>query len=358
MDDVRAVMDAAGSQRAALLGISEGVPMSLLFAATYPERVAGARLLRRQRPLDLRRGLPVGRPGAGADGVRDRAAPPDWGDGSIVEVTAPSQADNPEAREFIGRLQRATASPGAMMMLAQMFLDIDVRDVVPSVHTPTLVLHRRHDRLVNVRNGRWLAEHLPDARLVELEGDDHNGWYEDVDELLGEVQEFLTGARAVLEPERVLATVLFTDIVDSTRTATELGDRRWREVLEGHQRDVREALERFDGREVKSTGDGFLATFDGPARAIRCAGEILASSEPLGIQVRAGLHTGECEVMGDDIGGIAVHIAARVSALRGPERRARLAHREGPGGGLRDRVRRPRHAHAQGHPRHLAAVRA
>jgi class 3 adenylate cyclase len=196
-----------------------------------------------------------------------------------------------------------------------MFLELDVRDIVPSVHAPTLVLHRVRDRLVNVGNGRWLAEHLPNARLVELDGDDHVPWYEGVDEWLGEVQEFLTGTRAVAEPERILATVLFTDIVDSTRTAVELGDQRWRELLERHQRVVREAIARFQGREVKSTGDGFLATFDGPARAIRCARAVLDSSEALGIHVRAGLHTGECEVMGDDIGGVAVHIAARVSAL-------------------------------------------
>jgi class 3 adenylate cyclase len=193
-----------------------------------------------------------------------------------------------------------------------------VRDIVPTVHAPTLVLHRRHDRLVNVRHGRWLAEHLPDARLVELEGDDHDPRYERLDEWLGEVQEFLTGARTMREPERTLATVLFTDIVDSTRTATELGDRRWREILECHQRDVRRALSRFNGRELKSIGDGFLATFDGPARAIKCAREIIESSEARGIRVRAGLHTGECELMGDDIGGIAVHIAARVSAHAGP----------------------------------------
>jgi class 3 adenylate cyclase len=243
---------------------------------------------------------------------------PHWGDGSITEVTAPSQADNREVRALQGRMERAVASPGMIWLLTKMFMDIDVRDIVPSVHTPTLVLHRRHDRLVDVRHGRWLAERLPNARLVELEGDDHDPRYERVDEWLGEVQEFLTGDRAEPEPERALATVLFTDIVDSTRTATELGDRRWREVLEGHQRDVRRALDRFRGKEVKSTGDGFLATFDGPARAIRCACELIRSAEPWGIRIRAGLHTGECEVMGDDIGGIAVHIAARVTALAGP----------------------------------------
>jgi class 3 adenylate cyclase len=205
-----------------------------------------------------------------------------------------------------------------LFSLAAMFLEIDVRDVVPTVHVPALVLHRRHDRLVNVRHGRWLAEHLPDARLVELPGDDHSFLYEDPERTLGDLQEFLIGTRDAPEPERVLATVLFTDVVDSTRTAADLGDRRWREVLETHQRQVRAELARFSGREVKSTGDGFLATFDGPARAVRCARAIAAAPGPDGIRVRAGLHAGECEVMGEDIGGIAVHIAARVSALAEP----------------------------------------
>jgi class 3 adenylate cyclase len=202
--------------------------------------------------------------------------------------------------------------------LVQMYLAIDVRDVVPTVHVPALVLHRRHDRLVNIGNGRWLAEHLPNARLVELAGDDHTPWYQDRETLLSEVQEFLTGSRYAPESERTLATVVFTDIVDSTRTAAEMGDRRWREILERHQGTVRDALGRSGGREVKSIGDGFLAVFDGPARAIRCTRVIVDASAEQGIRVRAGVHTGECEVMGDDIGGIAVHIAARVSALAGP----------------------------------------
>jgi class 3 adenylate cyclase len=202
--------------------------------------------------------------------------------------------------------------------LSQMFFDIDVRDVVPTVHVPTLVLHRRHDRLVNVRNGRWLAEHLPDARLVEVPGDDHSFVFENPEVTIGEVEEFLTGVRSAPEPDRVLATVLFTDIVDSTQTAAALGDSAWRRLLERHQLAVRDALARSSGREVKSTGDGFLMTFDGPARAIRCARAIIESSDSLGIEIRAGAHTGECEVMGDDIGGIAVHIAARVSARAGP----------------------------------------
>jgi len=319
MDDVRAVMDAAGSERAALLGISEGVPMSIMFAATYPERVqalvlAGG-MARSTYADDYPYPLPV-------DALTESAGEfvlPYWGQGTMVEVVAPSQESDPGTRAWFGRMERATASPGMLASLAQMFLDIDVRDIVPTVHVPTLVMHRRHDRLVNVRNGRWLDEHLPNSRLVELPGSDHSLLYEDPDSTLGEVQEFLTGTRAAATPERMLATVLFTDIVDSTKTATELGDSRWREVLEGHGRTVRDALEKFDGRQVKSTGDGFLATFDGPARGIHCARAILDSSDSLGIRVRAGLHTGECEVIGEDIGGIAVHIAARVSALAAPD---------------------------------------
>jgi class 3 adenylate cyclase len=318
MDDVRAVMDAAGSERAALFGISEGASMSLLFAATYPDRVqalvCSGGMARSTEADDYPWATPV-------EALLESGAEligPHWGEGAIIDVGAPSQSDNPESRAFFARLERASASPGMLGSLVRMFFDIDVRDVVPSVHVPTLVLHRQRDRLVNVRNGRWLAEHLPNARLVELPGDDHVLWYENVELTLGEVQEFLTGARQAPEPERMLATVLFTDIVDSTRTAVELGDHRWREVLERHQRSVRDALSSFEGREVKSTGDGFLATFDGPGRAIHCAKAILGSSDSLGIHVRAGLHTGECEVMGEDIGGIAVHTAARVSALAEP----------------------------------------
>jgi class 3 adenylate cyclase len=315
MDDVRAVMDAAGSERAALLGISEGTSMSLLFAATYPQRtqalVCYGGMARSTWAEDYPWATPVeALAQSGAELIS-----PHWGEGAMIDIGAPSQSDNPDSRTFFGRLERGSASPGMIGSLVRMFFDIDVRDVLSSVHVPVLVLHRERDRLVNVRNGRWLAEHLPNARYVELPGDDHIPWYENVERTLGEIQEFLTGARSRPEPERRLATVLFTDIVDSTRTASELGDQQWRNVLEGHQRAVRDALAGFEGREVKSTGDGFLATFDGPGRAIRCAREIVASSQPLGIRVRAGLHTGECEVMGEDIGGIAVHTAARVSAL-------------------------------------------
>jgi class 3 adenylate cyclase len=318
MDDVRAVMDAAGSDRAVLMGISEGVPMSILFAATYPERVEAlvcyGGMARSTEAEDYPFAPPVeALVESGFDLVL-----PFWGQGAVIEVSAPSQADDPEARAFAARMERASASPGMLAALARMFIEIDVRDVVPTVQARTLVLHRRFDRLVNVRHSRWLAEHLPNAELVELPGGDHLPWGEGAEDLIREVQAFLTGTHYAPEPDRILATMLFTDIVDSTGAAAELGDQRWREVLEGHRRGVREALERFGGREVKTLGDGFLVSFDGPARGIRCARAIVDSSGGLGIEVRAGLHTGECEVMGDDLGGIAVHIAARVAALAEP----------------------------------------
>jgi class 3 adenylate cyclase len=319
MDDVRAVMDAAESERAALLGISEGAVMSILFAAAHPERtralICCGGLARSTEAPDY----PWGVPAEDLVASGTELLLPHWGEGAGVEIASPSMADDPATRAWYARLESASASPGMLLALAGMFLDLDVRDVVPNVHVPALVIHRTHDRLVNVGHGRWLAEHLPEARLVELPGDDHSIWFGDSAPILGEIEEFLTGTRTQPEPDRILATVLFTDIVDSTKTAAELGDRRWRDVLELHARATRAALERHGGREIKTTGDGFLATFDGPARAIRCARAIAEAAQPLGIRVRAGLHTGECEVIGDDIGGIAVHIAARVSALAGPD---------------------------------------
>jgi class 3 adenylate cyclase len=315
MDDVRAVMDAAGSERAALLGFSEGVPMSILFAATYPERVVAlvcsGGLARSTAAPDYPWGLP-------AEALLESGTElllPHWGEGAILEVTAPSLADDPRARAWMAKLERQSASPGMLLQLAAMFLDLDVRDVAETVHVPTLLLHRTHDRLVNVRHSRWLSEHMPNARLVELPGSDHPPWAGDSEAALGEIQEFLTGSREAAERDRVLKTVLFTDIVDSTKRAAELGDRRWREVLEAFGDATRKSLAAFGGEEVKSLGDGFLATFDGPARGVRCAKAIVDATGGLGIPTRAGLHTGECEVMDGDIGGMAVHIAARVSAL-------------------------------------------
>jgi pimeloyl-ACP methyl ester carboxylesterase len=315
MDDVRAVMDAAGSERAALMGFSEGVPMSILFAATYPNRaealVLSGGLARSTAAPDYP--WAVAAEDLIASGTELIA--PHWGEGAVIDIAAPSVAEDPRARAWWAKLERQSASPGMLAQLVQMFLDIDVRDIAPTVHVPTLLLHRTHDRLVNVRHSRWLAEHMPNARLVELPGPDHAPWFGDSEAALGEIEEFLTGSRQAAERDRVLKTVLFTDIVDSTKRAADLGDRRWREVLEAFRSATRNALDSFGGEEVKSLGDGFLATFDGPARGVRCAKSIVAATGALGIPTRAGMHTGECEVIGDDIGGMAVHIAARVSAL-------------------------------------------
>jgi class 3 adenylate cyclase len=289
--------------------------MSILFAATYPERVHALVSSGGMARTAWAEDFPIG---TRAEALLESGVEliiPFWGQGAVLDVVAPTQADNPDVRAFFGRMERETATPGMMTALAAMFLEIDVREVAKTVHVPTLLLHKRHDRLVNVRHSRWLAENMPNARLVEMPGVDHNPWYEGVEETLSAVKEFLTGTPYIAEPDRVLATVLFTDIADSTRTAADLGDQRWREVLEAHQRAVRETLQRFGGREVKTIGDGFLATFDGPARGIRAAREIVGASDSVGVRVRAGLHTGECEVIGDDIGGVAVHIAARVSSL-------------------------------------------
>jgi class 3 adenylate cyclase len=238
-----------------------------------------------------------------------------WGDGVGLSAWAPSCARDVRMRRWWGRLQRAAASPGMVRSLIALYPQIDIRAVLGTIGVPTLVLHRRDDRIVNVAMGRYLADHIPGASLVELDGADHLFWVGNADAILDEIEEFLTGVRRGPEPDRVLATVLFTDLVGSTEHAVELGDTQWRYLLESHQAQVRRQLERFHGREIKTTGDGFLATFDGPARAIRCAQVIVEQSRVLGLETRAGLHTGECELMNDDVGGIAVHIAARVATL-------------------------------------------
>ena len=317
MDDVRAVMDAAGSERAALLGTSEGGPMSILFASTYPERTQALVLYGAMARSTYAPDYPWAAPIEDLQQSSEELVGPYWGKGASIEIFSPSQADDPGAREFYARLERQGASPQMVGQLAEMFLDIDVRHVLPSIHVPTLVLHRRGDRVVNVRAARYLAEQVPDAKYVELDGIDHNILAGDMEPILQEIQEFLTGIRPAPVYDRVLATVLFTDIVDSTKKAAELGDKKWREILEGQQTLVRSELDRHRGREVKTTGDGFLATFDGPARAIRCATSITGEIGRLGVEIRAGVHTGECEVMGDDVGGIAVHTASRICSLAG-----------------------------------------
>jgi pimeloyl-ACP methyl ester carboxylesterase len=320
IDDVRAVLDAAGSERAAFFGISEGGPMSALFAATHPERVTALVLYGAMGRTTEASDYPWAAP---ADALRESAAEfiaPFWGQDArgMVEIFAPSLADDPAVVDFTARMERSAASPAMVQQIFEMFLDIDVRDILPTIQVPTLVLHRRGDRVVNRRAGQALAKQIPNARYVELPGIDHLPWAGDSESVLGEIEEFLTGARSAPEPDRVLATVMFTDIVGSTEQAAELGDARWRELLSGHHAAVRGELERFRGREVKTLGDGYLATFDGPARAIRCGHAITDAARPLGLDVRIGLHSGEVELIDDDVGGIAVHIAARIGALARP----------------------------------------
>ncbi len=321
MEDLHAVLDAAGSGRAALLGISEGGPMSVLFAATYPDRVSS---------LVLYGTFPTAKPESTAyspeinerfvDGFEKLTEIVDqhWGEGLATEQFAPNHAGSPTLRRSWGLFERAAASPGMVSALLRSYNQIDVTELLPALRVPTLVLHRADDAAVPVQAGRVLAERIPGARYVELAGNDHIPWLGDSDALLDEVEEFLTGSRHAPERDRALATVLFTDIAGSTERAATSGDRRWRELLERHHAVVREQLSVYDGREVKAMGDGFLATFDGPAKAIRCASAIAARSSSEGLEIRAGIHTGECELMGDDVGGVAVHIGARVSAMASP----------------------------------------
>ena len=318
MQDVRAVMDAAGSERAALLGISEGGPVSMVFAATYPERVSALVLYGTFARMTEADGYPWGYPSDVFERfVESKIAA--WGGDNTVDVFAPSRAHDAEFRRRWAAFERRATSPGAFRSLMYMNADTDVRDVLPSIRVPTLVLHQSQDIPVRVGNGRYLSQHIEGARFVELSGRDHFFFVGDTSGLVDEVEEFLTGRRSVHEQDRVLATVLFTDIVGSTEQATRLGDTAWRRLLDQHDQLTRREVDRWRGRVVKSTGDGALATFDGPARAIRCAASLLAALHDERVSIRAGLHTGEIELRDDDIGGIGVHIAARVEALAEPD---------------------------------------
>jgi len=317
MDDIRAVMDAAGSERAALLGVSEGVPLSILFAATYPERTHSLVLYGGMARSTYSEDHPWA-PTKETLVEANELLVPFWGQGITTEMFAPSVADDPQVRRWAARLERFAASPSMLAQMFEMFYDTDVRAILSSVNVPTLVLHRRGDRVVNIRSGRYLAEHIPGARMVELAGSDHAGWAGDTAAMVDEVQEFLTGVRGEPELDRVLATVMFTDIVGSTDRAAEVGDRRWHEILDEHDRIVMRQVEHFRGRYIKHTGDGCLATFDGPGRALQCARATTDAIGKLGIQIRAGLHAGEVEIRGEDVGGIAVHIASRVCGLASP----------------------------------------
>jgi pimeloyl-ACP methyl ester carboxylesterase len=317
MDDIRAVMDAAGVERASLLGFSEGGSLAMLFAATYPERTTSLILWGSHASMVRREDYPWGMTEAQIEQAI-QAYGARWGTGAGLSAFVPSRRDDPATRQWWARYQRLAASPAAALALLRMNAQVDVRGALGAISAPTLILHRKQDLVSEIGHGRYLAGEIAGARLVELDGSDHWPWVGDMAPVIEEIEEFLTGTRGELEPERALATVLFTDIVGSTERAVQLGDSSWRELLERHHAKVRGALAHHRGREVKTTGDGFLATFDGPARAIRCAVDIREDARALGIDVRAGLHTGECELLGDDIGGVGVHIGARVAALADP----------------------------------------
>lgn len=317
VDDVRAVMDAVGSERAALVGISEGGPMSILFAATHPDRTSALILVDSFARIKQAPDYPWGTADEALRRLREITSQT-WGNGTIISLFFPTLKGDERWRDVLARVEQYSASPGAVLSILEMIGEIDVRPVLPTLSVPTLILHRERDPMVSVECGRYLARTIPGARYVELSGTDHLAVEESQADLeIDEIEEFLTGVRHGPDPDRALTTVVFTDIVSSSERAAELGDRKWREVLDSHNALIRRALERFRGREVKTTGDGFLATFDGPARAIRCASAIRDGVRGLGIEIRAGVHTGECEVLGEDIGGIAVHIGARVAAMAG-----------------------------------------
>jgi pimeloyl-ACP methyl ester carboxylesterase len=316
--DVCAVMDAAGSEQAAILGFTEGGPLALLLAASLPQRCRALVLLNTAARLTAAPDYPWGAPEEVMLEIVDRQAE-SWaaGDTKHVALLAPSMAGDPRFAEQLVRLGRGAVSPGAVAHYFGQSICTDVRELLPAIQAPTLVLQRARDEIAPPALGKYLADHVPHAKYVELDGADHLWFTENTDELLDEIEEFLTGSRTSHDPDRRLATVLFTDIVDSTARAAELGDTRWRALLDEHDAVVRQELARFGGREIDTTGDGFLATFDGPGRAIRGAGAIHAALARTGLAVRAGVHTGEVEVRGERIGGLTVHIGARVAAAGG-----------------------------------------
>jgi class 3 adenylate cyclase len=311
MEDVTAVLDAVGSEHAVVWAASEGVPIACVFAATYPERTTGLILyggMARWTPAD-------DYPWAGTDAMYEeiiRLAESAWGTGFTQALLVPSHADDESLRPWFGRYERLSASPGSFATLTRNNTLIDVRAILPLIRVPTLVAHCESDSFVPVGGGRYLASRIPGARFVELPGSDHAFWGEGSARLLDEMHLFITGAMPRATADRALATVLFTDIVQSTRQAGQRGDREWKDLLSLHNDTVRAELVRFDGREVSTAGDSFLATFEGPARAIQCARTIRQELRTVGLEIRAGIHTGECERQASDIAGIAVHIGARV----------------------------------------------
>lgn len=310
-EDIVAVLDAAGSKRAAILAMHEAGPIAVLFAAMHPEAVSALVLLNTSARFQQADDYPLGQPPEFVDAFIELIAR-GWGTPEVARLIMPSMADDTEYLRLVSKAQRSSATPRAAAAQYDIMLrSLDVRGALPLIQAPTLVLHVRESPLIPVAHGRYLADHIEGARFVELPGADIGT----IPAAADDVAEFLTGQRPVVHIERVLTTVLFTDIVGSTAQAATLGDQKWRSLLDAHDRFVREELRRFRGREINTTGDGFVASFDGPARAIRCAEGIAEAIRKLGVHLRIGLHTGECEVRGDDLGGLAVHIAARIASL-------------------------------------------
>lgn len=316
MDDLRAVLDEVGSERAFLFGISESGPMCILFAATHPGRTAGLVLCNTFAAGLYSDDYPWALRATQWDEFLQHLET-EWGQGITARVYAPSRADDEAFVRSWGRFERRAVSPGAIRKIIAMASDTDVRSVLSSVQVPTLVIHREGDRAIPVEGSRYLAKHIDGASLIEVPGRDHFPWVGDTDAILDEVEQFVTGSRRVAEPDRVLATVMFTDIVDSTAQLAEHGDRSYRELLGQFYSIVRRELVRHRGREVDTAGDGFFATFDGPARAVRCACATRDAIASLGISIRTGLHTGECELLDEKVTGLAVHLGARVCGEAG-----------------------------------------
>jgi pimeloyl-ACP methyl ester carboxylesterase len=317
VDDALAVMDAAGSERAAIFGISEGGALAQLLAAGHPDRCTHLMLWSSFARLPAADDYPEGIDPAELDNWREILRD-QWGGPVSLGVFAPSRKGDQEAERWWAQLLRQGTSPGSAFELMNLYKELDVRAALESIQAPTLVMHRRGDRGVPAPLGRYIADNIAGARYVEFEGADHLFWTQGADEIIGEMEEFLTGARRAQPADRVLATVMFTDIVDSTAVAARLGDRAWRELLDRHDERVVAEVERGRGTIVKTTGDGVLATFDGPARGIETAARLARRLPDLGVRIRAGLHTGECERRGDDVGGMAVHIGARIGARAEP----------------------------------------
>jgi pimeloyl-ACP methyl ester carboxylesterase len=312
MDDIRAVMDAVGSEQAAVMGWSEGGTFAAMFAATYPARTRALILYASGARFRWAPDFPIAWPPE-VEQMFETYLETSWGSGFGASLVVPSLANDEEFVRWFGRYERMSISPSEGRLLVQVNRDIDIRHILPTIRVPTLVLHQRGEIFLPVALSKDLAERIPGAKYVELTGRDHLFWYGDPDEAVGEILEFVTGSRPAPDMDRVLATVLFVDIVGSTERASDLGDRRWNELLERYYALTGNEVERFRGRQVKTLGDGILATFDGPARAVRCAQSLAARTRELGVEVRSGVHTGEIELIGSDVGGIAVHIGSRVA---------------------------------------------